>query len=284
MSFVTRRLKFTLNLVGENKSFELTGHRATAVISVSGGVGMGQCEIRIFGMTNDLMAKFSTIGKLPMTIPKNTVTISTGIGTSDFAQIYVGGIISAYADLNAAPNVSFVINAAVGAELAVIPMRPSSYPKKADVAIMLAAMANQAGLGFENNGVSVMLDNAYFVGDVRTQIYTACRDAGIDLIIEKNVLAIWPKGASRGGTTFVLSADTGMVSYPSYTNTGIFVTAEFSPLFNYGQLVDLKTVQIPAQGVWRILNMTHDLSEELPGGNWLTNLHLVLPTNILAVR
>jgi hypothetical protein len=282
MSFINRRLKFTLNLIGDNKSYELTAHRATAVITVSGGVGMGPCEIRIFGMTNDLMAKFSTIGKLPMAIPRNTVVIHAGVGASDWTQIYSGGIVSAYADLNAAPNASFVINAAVGAELAVIPVLPSSFKSKADAAVMLAGMAKQAGLIFENNGVSVILDNSYFDGDIRTQIYKVVAAANIDVIIDNGVLAIWPKGGSRGGDTFELSAATGMIGYPTYTATGIFAAAEFNPLFRFGQLVNLKTTQIPAQGKWRVLNMTHDLSEELPGGNWLTNLHLVLPTNIVA--
>jgi len=54
-------------------------------------------------------------------------------------------------------------------------------------------------------------------------------EANIETFLNDGVpktLIIWPKGGSRGGSIPLVSRDTGMIGYPSYTQNGIVVSTK----------------------------------------------------------
>ena len=48
---------------------------------------------------------------------------------------------------------------------------------------------------------------------------------------------IWPKGQNRGTLIPLISAETGMVGYPSSTQNGVAVRVLYNPAMNIGQRV-----------------------------------------------
>lgn len=284
MSFIKRKINVTLSYgtgpqgLDTPKVVELTGHRAICNATAIGGAGMGGLQLRIYGLTLDLMSELSTVGKMPQTYPRNQVAVYAGDDANGMSLIFYGTVTAAYADMMTAPEVAFVVIGAVGVIEALLPVPPTSWPGSVDAADILKTLADQMGMAFENNGVSVILRDAYFPGSPRAQALACVKAANITWNgLEKNTLAIWPKGASRSGTTILISTETGMVGYPTYTATGIFVTVEYNPAIEFGALVEVQSIIKQANGIWRVLVMTNELSAELPDGPWFTQLQLVKP-------
>lgn len=292
MSFVKRNLKVTFAYgtgpTGQgapDRIVELTNHRIVLTAVTSGGAGMGQLNLRIYGMTPTLMASLTTIGKLPGVFPRNIVTVY-----AEDSKVWEGTITAAYADMMAMPEVAFVVTAAAGFIEALIPLTPSSYPNVSDVAVKMANLAKAAELDFENNGVSVMCRDSYYKGSAREQIEACAKEANINWVIDNTTLAIWPKGGHRAndGEIPIISPETGLVGYPSYTATGLICTILFNPSIKFGALVEVKSSILQAasvaqyDGKWSVLVLTHELASELPNGPWFSQLQLVRP-GVLAV-
>lgn len=291
MSFVHRQLRATFSYgtgpdgKGPANVVELADLRMTARIVVAGGVSMGELQLQVYGMTLSMMNELSTLGT-PITVQRrNTISVEAGDSDTGMAKIYSGAIYSAWADMNAAPNVAFNVSAHAGLYDQMAPSAPSSFPGAADAAQIMAGLARQMGYTFENNGVSgTMLSNPYFNGTARVQAQACAQAANIDWVIDNGVLAIWPKGGSRGGSSIKIGPDAGMVGYPTYTANGLIVRALFNPNFRFGALVETDSSLAPARGKWKIVTLTHDLAAEYPGGPWFTEMMLTPPGQLVVGR
>lgn len=270
--------------LGTPQASTLSGHRVSVNCSLKGSAGLGQATVRIFGLSLSTMNQLSTVGKLPSHFRKNTITINAGDDVNGMAQIFQGTIIAAYADMLPAPEVAFNIDAGAGLIEALLPIPPSSYPGSADVAVILTNLAGQMSLpgqppiSFENNGVSVILATPYFPGSARAQAEAVVEAARIEWNgIENGVLAIWPRGGARGGLIPLLSPETGMVGYPTYTSNGLVVTTRFNPTVRFGAQVKVQSSLLPACGTWNVVTLVHDIEASMPNGKWFTQIQLGAP-------
>lgn len=111
-------------------------------------------------------------------------------------------------------------------------------------------------------------------GSTIEQIQTVARNASFPLIIENNTVTIFPNDGSRDDIVVNLSAETGLVGYPSYWEAGFVVKSEFNPIITIGRVINLKS-QIPkANGKFPIQYVTHELSTLTPDGPWFTTSKL----------
>jgi hypothetical protein len=170
MSFVQRLLSFTFQL-GEgqfgNSGFDtvtIDGLRASARIIKAGGPSMGTAEADLFGMTKSQMNKLSTLGMVATLQRRNVITINAGDAEAGMSTVFRGTITGAWADFTGAPDVVFHVDEHIGGIEAMVPIAPTSFKGGADVATIMAGLATQMGLNFENNGVSVQLSNPYLSG------------------------------------------------------------------------------------------------------------------------
>lgn len=284
MSLIERKITVTLEygtgpdgLGPPEEPSRIEGHRVSATVRIAGGASMGSADVRIYGLSLSLMNKFSTVGKLPLAIRRNILTIEAGDEQSGMSQIFKGTIQAAWADMLGAPEVAFQIQAFSGLVEAMTIIPGTSYPGGFDVAAAMQKLAGQMQLDFENNGVQVTLPKSYFPGAARDQAATIARDANINWVIENGTLAIWPKGGARGGTQPRLAADSGMVGYPTYTGTGIVATTLFNPNIRFGATVEVDTILLPAKGIWNVLTLVHDIEALVAGGKWFTQVQLTPP-------
>lgn len=90
-------------------------------------------------------------------------------------------------------------------------------------------------------------------------------------------LAIWPINGQRTSASFsvppLISAQTGLVGYPSVSNRQLDFRVFFSGELLCGTTVKVKSIVPPACGVWVIQQMTHTLESETANGAWFSDVH-----------
>lgn len=291
MSFVQRKIALTFQL-GQG-TFGATGYdtvklpdglRVSATISKAGGPAMVNCQLRIFGMDLKLMNQLTILQKALTQVRRNTVTVEAGDDQNGMAVVFTGLIQEAWADMQSSPEASFFVDAHLGLFEAMKPVAPISFKGSVDVALAMNGIAQKMGASFENSGVSVQLSNPYLPGTLWDQAKALAQAAGINMIFDQGVLAIWPRGSARKGAAVLLNKDTGLVGYPSFTSQGVVVTSEFNPSISFGGTIKVESVLTPANGSWTPFNIQHELESQTPGGKWFTHAeatflgHLALPT------
>lgn len=258
---------------GKPNTLNLSGLRVSASIVAAGAPSFAQAQISVYGMTLDHMNRLSRLGlAFWFEGRNNAVALSAGSDGSAMSVVFQGNVRSAWADPGGAPAVPFVVTALDGGLSALKPVPPSSYQGSVDVATIAAALAKQMGLRFENNGVSAQLSNPYLDGTAAQQLQKIRDATGINAEIVQGVLAIWPKDGSRGGQIPLINANTGMIGYPTFNDTGIMVRTRFNPSIAFGSTVQVESQLTMATGKWTVYQIAHELESETTGGAWETTL------------
>lgn len=281
MAFVKRviNLKFELGQgsfgADGSDTVDITGLRTSCTIAKAGGASMSTLDLRVWGMPLDTMQKLTVLNKLSYSQERsNTVTVSAGDEETGVAVVFAGTIKEAWADASGAPDILFSASAFTGLLDAVKPVAPTSFSGSVDVATVLGGIAAQMtpARSLENSGVQTVIDCPYLPGTLRDQALAVARAARCNMLIDEQVLAIWPLGQTRGALELDISADTGMVGYPQFTQNGIALTTLFTPSLTFGQTIKVTSALGAANGQWVVASVTHNLDAELPGGQWFTRV------------
>jgi hypothetical protein len=286
VSFVQREINITFTLgqgtfgtTGAN-SVKLTKLRCRAAISKAGGRAMSTLTLDVWGMTLSEMNQLSTLGLIATLLRRNSVIVEAGDVGSVPSTVFIGTITNAWFDGANAPDVVFRVEAHSGLYNAIAPCPPSTYKGNADAATILKNLATIMGLTFEPNGVSVQLSNPNFEGSAQVQAQAVAAAAHINMVIDVGVLAIWPKGGSRGGTVPTVSKETGMVGYPTFTSSGIQLVSLYNPAVNFGGKVKVESTltlsKVPV-GEWVIYSLDYMLEAMMPRGQWFMTMMAARP-------
>lgn len=270
MAFTEKQLRVTFNL-SDGSTKTIAGKRIVAKISNAGAPSQGQLDCVIFGLPLSMMNQLSTVGTQWGVFNQNKVTIEAG-DASRMSLIFKGTIGIAFVDANAQPEVSFRFNAIAAGYESVSPIDPTSNESDTDVVKTLQQIATKAGLSFENNGVDTKIGPQYLAGSAIEQIRVLADAAGVMWTIENNTLAVWPPGQARKGSTVLISPQTGMIGYPGFSTNSIIVRTQFNPQLRFGCQIEVKSDLTPACGTWNTFYVAHDLSAQLPGGPWLSEV------------
>ena len=283
MAFKKRGIdvKFVLNRTSEPTTFAasgngsnvvtLTGLRVTANIRQAAPPDGTRASLRIFGVSLSVMNDLSSLGKSKYQENYSThITVSAGNAGAAKPVVFVGNVSQAWVDGGSQPDVALVVQAFTGLVDNVKPLPPTSFPGPANVADIISGLAVQMGYTFENNGVSVILNDQYLPGTGRAQVQRAADAAGIRWDVIDNVLSIWPRGGSRNSDIPLVGPTSGMVGYPSYTQDGCMIVSTYNPAIRRGGQIKVESSFTPAQGVWPVTLVEHDLESETPGGAWMT--------------
>jgi hypothetical protein len=286
MSFVHRKLKSTFVLgtgnfgeQGQNQ-LELSGLRTTSDVIYAGGLGVGTLDLAIYGMTLSHMNQLSTLGMVYTQIRRNSITLEAGDDENGMATVFQGTILNAWPDMNGMPNVPFRVSASVMMVNAIAPSKTISIKGGADAATMLFGLATQMKVKFENNGVNVKLQNAYYAGTAFEQAQQIVQHAGIEWNGAQNgTLAIWNPGQGRGSTSILISKDTGLVRYPTATSNGIALSVLWNPSIGLGTKIKVKTSLAlnSGTGEFTVYGLDHHLDEDVPNGRWFSDIKAAPP-------
>jgi len=277
MSFKKRRIDVTFNLgkgqFGNDRGSDVTLRGYRTQVSIAGYTGdvQSKLQLRIDGLTQDMANQLTSIGPIYEERRNNQVLIAAGDAQDDALTVaYQGTIEQAWAEYNHAPDITLNVIASAGAIEAVRPVRARSYRGAIKASTVISDIASSIGLVLENNGVSAVLSNPYFPGTAIEQL-RACAKAGhFHYTIDRGVIAIWPYRHYRfmAGKTLVIEPGKNLIGYPSFTGAGVEFTVLYTPELGLGQVVKVVSVIDAAQGDWSIVNLTHQLESEKPGGLW----------------
>ncbi|KWO46696.1 hypothetical protein WT98_21470 [Burkholderia territorii] len=103
------------------------------------------------------------------------------------------------------------------------------------------------------------------------------------VLLDQQVVHIWPNGGSPDFPEVTLSPETGMKGYPTFTTTGIEVSCEWHPALLFGTKVNVASSVPMASGTWQVQRANHDLSTLTPDGPWFSILNLS-PLGYLSVN
>lgn len=289
MSFTQKILQFQFTLA--QGSFAGSGSgantltlpilRSTIKVVKAGGDSFNQMQASVWGMTASHMNQLSTLGVKIQQVPTNTVTVLAGNSLDGLAILFQGTVYDAYADLQAQPEVAFRIACQTALAELITPVPSTSYKGSTDVTTVMAGLAKQMNLAFENNGVSVIIPNQYYSGSAAIQAQQAANDAGISWIIENGKMAIWPKNGTRAaaGTGIpIISYKNGtMIGYPAFTAQGVMVRCVYNAAIKFGAKVQIESTIPQANGVWTVRSDELDLDCQVPNGKWQQTLKIYNP-------
>lgn len=279
MTFIKRRIDVTISL-GEGKfgdtkgpDVTLSGYRVSAAVVAYTADVQSQLQLRIFGLSQDMMNKLTSIGPV-MTERRgrNRILVEAGDERNTLSTLYEGDIDQAWADYNQAPEVVFNVVALSAAGKALKPVPPRSYRGATSAAVVMRDIAASMELAFQNNGVSVMLSNPYFPGTDVDQLRACARAARISYAIERGILAIWPADGKRIDPAIEVSPERNLVGYPTFTGNGIACSLLYTPDLGMGRAVQVTSTIEAAHGEWVIVGVAHQLESEVPGGTWMSQI------------
>ncbi len=252
---------------------DVTGLQCSATISKAGGASNSTMDLRIWGLPLSVMNDLSTLGKPLPSIRNNVVTIKPH---SDDAPTpitaFIGVIQQAWAEMSGIPENIFTVQATSGVFQQLRPLPPTSVKAPASVAAVMAGLANQMAMTFENSGVDIQAPAIYLSGSGVQQARQLMDTAKINMIIENNTLAIWPRGAARNPSAapVLVDPDHGLVGYPTWTAQGLVVKTLFNPSIAYGGAIKVQSDITPANGLWSPFKIDHTLESETVDGQWFT--------------
>ena len=272
-----KRLKFIITLgtgkfgSSDNDQITLEGYRATADIDKAGGMMMGTLRARIYGVTQDDMNSITTLQWKPQETIPNTVEVYAIDGNTE-TLVFAGNIVNAWGDYQTMPEVYLRLQAQSAFINQLKPVPPRSFKGSIDVASVMSQIARDLGYNFENNGVSVTLTDVYLPNTGLEQAKDLAHAANIDLYLDDKTLAITPANSPRGELIPEISAESGLMGYPTFDGIGVNFQTLFNPSITFGGRIRLVTDIKQAKGEWIVTSIGYRLESEKPGGAWLANV------------
>lgn len=280
MIFARRHITISLDGSKAGKSSHvLTGHRTSCSIHVAGLPAQGFAHVSIYGMKLSVMNELATYGQPIQAQGRVKITIEAGDDVNGMSTVFIGEVTQAWADFQAMPQVPFQIQA-TSAGVPVVQRSDggnsdfNSYSGATDVGQMVQKLSSIMGYQYENGGVNLKLSNPYHYGSPLRQLQHIMQAADIMSCVELGTVAIWPLNQSRPGGDLVVSKETGMVAYPSFTENGIMVRVEFTRYARYGTAFTVQSDITPATGrEWSIIQADYNLESLVPKGRWFVDLY-----------
>lgn len=255
----------------QNNQIILEGFRASIDIDKAGGMTMGSLRASIFGVTQADMNAITTLQWGPRSLIQNTIEVYAIDGAQQ-TLVFQGNIVNAWGNYQAMPDVFLQVQAQSAYFNQLNPAAPSSFKGNIDVATLMGQLAAAMGYVFENNGVSVQLSNPYLPNTLLEQARALAQAANVDLYIDNGILAICPAFGPRTGPVPEVSADTGLVGYPTFDGVGVNFQTLFNPGITFGGAIQVVSSIPRASGRWVVASISHRLESEKPGGVWFSTV------------
>lgn len=285
MGFSVKQIQVRITLAkgsfgGRGTEKVINGLPVSVRISKPGGKDKNKAKISIGGMAYADMEQLTTLAFRPLQVDKNLIAVYAGDAKNGLSQVFAGEITTAWADFNRAPDVVFKVEAMAGYYPSLIAAGPQSVAGSMSAADFVSMQAQAAGYSFDNQGVTAQVKDCIFNGSPVQKAQACAAQVGATLLIDDNTFILLPPGQARKGDAVVLTPQTGMLGYPTFSSDGIEVTAIFDPAFKLGGLIEVQSVVPKASGVWRVTKLEHSLAANVPGdGRWETKISAAYEAN-----
>ena len=289
------------------QTISLQGHRITANINDAGQVQAVSAQLQIYNVNQTLMRSLCGFGSMgifnfsansaddlaaSVNVPtlyifRSTQTYQTAgkttAGKADLKSnlIYKGSLFNVSAQMRGAPDPFITIESYTLGAARLQQAQAMSYKGAVPATTLAQTIANIMGLSFENNGVSTILENPYFAGDAATQLRDLAEQALFNFSTSNGTLSIWPVSSYRtpAGSTPVINSSNGLLDYPEFNGVGVTFRTIYMPSIRFGDLIKLESIVPNVTGYYTVTNVSHHLSQQLPGGPWESQIQATFMRN-----
>ena len=242
-------------------------------ISKSGGKDGCKATITLYGMKLDTARKMTMLSFRKLQTYNNIVKIEAGTKDQKLDTIFQGEIVTAVPSIDQ-ENLVFTMECRCGYYPNLLPTPPVSVQGETTVDKLMQQFAKEAGYDYENRGITDSVKNSVFYGSPVQKAQQLATQMGFDLLIIDRKFIIQPYETQPKGTIPLVSKESGLIGYPSFTNDGVECDALFNPDFELGSYFELKTILPHASGIWKISKLETRLSAYMPSGTeWQTSLN-----------
>ena len=262
----------TLDVDGANNQYVFTGFATNVAISKPGGTEFSTAQVEIYGLSLETMSQLTWLSFQPLGRRYNLMQIAAGEQGKELSVIFQGDITVAYADLNGSSPV-LRIEAQTASYPLLNPTPQVAIQGEQNVDQLLLTFASDANLTYRNEGVRASISDCVLTGSPVEKMRQIADHIGADIIFDDDKAVLVPRRKTRAaeGSIPVVSAESGMIGYPTFTNTGIQASTFFRPDLKIASAVRIESIVPRASGVWKITHLTHELSAHNPGSSaWRT--------------
>lgn len=255
----------------------IEGLPVSVTVTKQGGEAKNKASVTVDNLKLETATQLTTLAFKRLETYNNVIQIDAGSQGAELSTIFIGEITSAVPVMSDS-KLSLKIEALAGYYPALIPSTPTSVQENTTVEKLMKQFADEAGYSFENKGITASIENSVFIGSPVEKAKTLARQADVDLLIDDNKFTIQPFEAPKDGQIPLLSKNTGLIGYPSFSNEGINCKSVFNDKLKVGSYFKLESILPHASGEWQITKVEHRLEAYTPNsGTWESDVTGVLP-------
>ncbi|XKM12651.1 hypothetical protein RCS94_06390 [Orbaceae bacterium ac157xtp] len=276
MNYQNQRLDFEIHLTNEKDIFpdgtkikRIYSPRSTVQIKTVGGANSNEANITIWGLSRDDIAMITQFS-----IWNGGRTFNKIVVKANGVTCYQGTIINCVADFNKVPDISVLISCQPCAFLNTAVAKPFSFNGEVSAADVIKSIIKPFGMSLTNIDVDTMLDTPYLQGSPFQQILQVVEHARCYVHFSYDSIYMSKIGSARNDEEIYLAPETGLIGYPMYFGDGLSVKTYFNPSYVANQKIKLNTYLPLASGSYTIGAIIHNLSCQLVGAQFESNLIL----------
>lgn len=268
----------TFSSGGNTKTIE--GLPCDISITKPGGDEANSAEGTVYGMKAKDIDQLTTLAFRPYEYLKNKVTIYAGVKGTTLSTAFAGAIASAQGDYNSAPDIAFKFKAISGFWGQLQAEAPVSVQGDTTVEKLMTMLCKSSGYTLDNQGVTGSVKNTVLNGSPVDKMKRLCEMHGCDLVIDDEKAVMLPRDGYRTGITVYLSDSSGLIGYPTFTDTGIQARCLYNPSLRIFGLVKIQSLVPRASGTWKIVKLSHQLSAYHSSGSKWESTFTAIPLDM----
>lgn len=250
----------------------------TVDITKQGGEDKNKATITVENLKLETVKQLTVLSFKRLETYNNVVQIEAGNKDTDLSTIFIGEVTSSIPEISDNGTLSLKMEVMAGYYPALIPSKPVSVQGVTTIDNLMSQFAKEAGYSYENKNITGSVSNCVFIGSPIAKARALAKQTNIDLLIDDNKFTIQTFNAPKDGQIPLISKNTGMIGYPSFSSEGIDVKCEFNNNLKVGGYFKLESILPFATGEWQIVKLTHRLEAYQPSsGTWETTVSGVLP-------
>lgn len=253
---------------GNTKVYE--GLATTAQITKAGLPEKNSADIRISNLSLSDMEQLTFLAYLPCEHRKNHILLEAGNKGEKLSVVFKGDITCSSADFSTSPDITMRFQAITAGWSVLMNTSPTSVQGEVSVADLIEQFATEAGFAFVNNGITSSVRDSTYNGSPVQKAEQVADEIGCELIMDDETWTIQEWGTPRGDAV-LLTPQSGLIGYPSFSQDGISCQCFFNPRLQLGGQVKIESIVPKASGYWKISKLTHDLSA-YTNGRWASRI------------
>ena len=275
----TARIQFTLQ---DGATFDgdkgniltIDNARMEAQLSFTGGFTGALATIKVYGLKMAYMSLLAGRG-VQLNPDRQKFMIRLDV---DGLEVFLGFANWCYIDANSQPEIGLVVQAAAQGEINLMTIPDTHIRGKVTVAEAARKISATTKMAINDYTGGYTLPSVYTKGTIGSQL----------LQLLKATLAVYPDFQYELNYSYLnlfnqknaldyeiinISKETGLIGYPTFTQTGISLTTMFNPKFTLQRIINLTSDLPNISGKYQIIDgCTANLSTVIDNGPWHSNI------------